>query len=101
MKISALQIHIPQITPEISLIYFLRVKLGLTIHISGAADSATGSKNRNRKLSIERARYIGKQLLKRGMNKDNIKATSLGGIHQFVPKETNRFGVVLLTQEHI
>lgn len=70
----------------------------LTIHISGAADSATGSKNRNRKLSIERARYIGKQLLKRGVNKDNIKATSLGGIHQFSPKEANRFGVVLLTQ---
>ena len=70
----------------------------LTIHISGAADSATGTKNRNRKLSIERARYIGKQLLKRGVNKDNIKATSLGGIHQFSPKEANRFGVVLLTQ---
>lgn len=70
----------------------------LTIHISGAADSATGTKNRNRKLSIERARYIGKQLLKRGVSKDNIKATSLGGIHQFSPKEANRFGVVLLTQ---
>lgn len=70
----------------------------LTIHISGAADSATGSKNRNRKLSIERARYISKQLLKRGVSKDNIKATSLGGIHQFAPKEANRFGVVLLTQ---
>lgn len=70
----------------------------LTIHISGAADSATGSKNRNRKLSIERARFIGKQLLKRGVSKDNIKATSLGGIHQFSPKEANRFGVILLTQ---
>lgn len=70
----------------------------LTIHISGAADSATGSKNHNRKLSIERARYIGKLLLKRGVSKDNIKATSLGGIHQFSPKEANRFGVVLLTQ---
>lgn len=70
----------------------------LTIHISGAADSATGSKSRNRKLSIERARFIGKQLLKRGVSKDNIKATSLGGIHQFSPKETNRFGVVILTQ---
>lgn len=73
----------------------------LTIHISGAADSSTGTKNRNRKLSIERAKFIGKQLLKRGVNKDNIKATSLGGIHKFAPKETNRFGVVLLTQEHI
>lgn len=70
----------------------------LTINISGAADSATGSKSRNRKLSIERARYIGKQLLKRGVSKDNIKATSLGGIKQFSPKEVNRFCLVLLTQ---
>lgn len=70
----------------------------LTIHISGAADSATGSKSRNRKLSIERAKFIGKQLLKRGISKENMKVTSLGGIHQFSPKEVNRFCVILITQ---
>ena len=69
----------------------------LTIHISGAADRATGSNKRNRYLSIERAKYIGKQLIKRGISKDSMKATSLGGINQFSPKEANRFGVVLLT----
>ena len=70
----------------------------LTIHISGAADRATGSNKRNRYLSIERAKYIGKQLIKRGISKDSMKATSLGGINQFSPKEANRFGVVLLTR---
>ena len=70
----------------------------LTIYISGAADSATGSKNRNRKLSIERARFIGKQLLKRGVSKDNIKATSLGGIHQFSQKEDNRFCYLIMRE---
>ena len=70
----------------------------LTIHISGAADKATGSDKRNRHLSIERAKYICKQLMKRGVDKDAMKATSLGGINQFSPKEANRFGVVLLTQ---
>ena len=70
----------------------------LTIHISGAADKATGSDKRNRHLSIERAKYICKQLIKRGVDKDAMKATSLGGIEQFLPKEANRFGVVLLTQ---
>lgn len=70
----------------------------LTIHISGAADKATGSVKRNRHLSIERAKYIGKQLMKRGVSKDSMKATSLGGINQFSPKEANRFGVILLTQ---
>lgn len=70
----------------------------LTIHISGAADKATGTNKRNRHLSIERAKYIGKQLMKRGVGKDSMKATSLGGIDQFSPKEANRFGVILLTQ---
>jgi putative outer membrane protein len=69
----------------------------LTIHISGAADKATGSNKCNRHLSIERAKYIGKQLMKRGVRKDSMKATSLGGINQFSLKEANRFGVVLLT----
>ena len=70
----------------------------LTIHISGAADKATGSNKRNRHLSIERAKYICKQLMKRGVSKDYMKATSLGGINQFSPKEANRFAVILLTQ---
>ena len=70
----------------------------LTIHISGAADKATGSNKRNRHLSIERAKYIGKQLMKRGVSKDSMKATSLGGINQFSPKEANRFAVILLSQ---
>ncbi len=70
----------------------------LTIHISGAADSATGNAQTNRRLSKERAKYIGKQLLKRGVNKECLKATCLGGISQFSPKEANRFSVVLLTQ---
>ena len=70
----------------------------LTIHISGAADKATGTNKRNRHLSIERAKYICKQLMKRGVDKDAMKATSLGGINQFSPKEANRFGVILLTQ---
>ncbi len=70
----------------------------LTIHISGAADSATGTSDINRELSKERARYIAKQLMKRGIEKDQMKAVSLGGISQFSPKEANRFTVVLLSK---
>ena len=70
----------------------------LTIHISGAADSATGTTDINRELSKARARYIGKQLMKRGITKDHIRAVSLGGISQFTPKEANRFTVVLLSK---
>lgn len=34
--------------------------------------------------------------MKRGVGKDSMKATSLGGINQFSPKEANRFCVVLV-----
>ncbi len=76
----------------------IAIEQNLTIHISGAADKATGSDKRNRHLSIERAKYIGKLLMKRGVSKDALNATSLGGISQFSPKEANRFTVVLLTK---
>ncbi len=68
----------------------------LTVHISGAADSATGTSGINRHLSKERARYIGKLLIKKGISKEKLKAVSLGGISQFSPKEANRFAVILL-----
>ena len=76
----------------------IAIEQNLTIHISGAADKATGSDKRNRQLSIERAKYIGKQLMKRGVSKEALNATSLGGISQFTPKEANRFTLVLLTK---
>lgn len=70
----------------------------LTIHISGAADSATGTSGVNRHLSKERARYIGKLLIKKGISKEKLKAVSLGGISQFSPKEANRFTLIILTK---
>ena len=68
----------------------------LTIHISGAADSATGTTGVNRHLSKERARYIGKLLIKKGIGKERIKAVCLGGISQFKLKEENRFVLLVL-----
>lgn len=70
----------------------------LTIHISGAADSATGTSGINRHLSKERAKYIGKLLIKKGIDKERLKAVSLGGISQFLPKEANRFTLIMLTK---
>ena len=70
----------------------------LTIHISGAADSATGTSGINRHLSKERAKYIGKLLIKKGIDKERLRAVSLGGISQFSPKEANRFTLIMLTK---
>ena len=71
----------------------------LTVRITGAADSVTGSEKRNRHLSGERARYIAKQLMKRGVEKNCLEAVSLGGINKYTPKEANRLCIVLLTQK--
>ena len=70
----------------------------LTIHITGAADEATGTAKRNRALSIARARYIAKQFINNGIEKSQMKAVSLGGIRQFAPKEANRFAMVVLKE---
>lgn len=70
----------------------------LTIHITGAADEATGTAKRNRTLSIARARYIAKQFINNGIDKSQMKAVSLGGIRQFARKEANRFAMVVLRE---
>ena len=70
----------------------------LTIHITGAADEATGTAARNRILSIARARYIAKQFINNGIEKSQMKAVSLGGIREFKSKEANRFAMVVLTE---
>ncbi len=70
----------------------------LVIHISGAADCITGTTDVNRRLSKERAKYIGKLLIRKGVEKERLKAVSLGGINQFVPKEANRFTMVMLAR---
>ena len=66
------------------------------VKITGAADSATGSQQTNRRLSIERAKYIGRLLIKYGVDKSMIKASSLGGIDDFSPIAANRNTCVIL-----
>lgn len=70
----------------------------LTIHITGAADEATGTAKRNRDLSIARARYVAKQFIDNGIEKSQMKAVSLGGIKEFKTKEANRFAMVVLRE---
>lgn len=65
-------------------------KYDLRIRITGAADSATGSTTINRKLSRDRALYIGKQFRARGIDKHNIVMIGKGGIAEFNPEQVNR-----------
>ena len=70
----------------------------LSISISGAADSATGTEKINRELSKARAKFIGQELIKRGISKDKIKAVSRGGINEYTPVEANRNTCVIIVQ---
>lgn len=65
-------------------------KYGLSVHVTGAADSATGNDKINNRLSSSRANYIADQLKQRGVSSRNIKTSSKGGISDHTPIEANR-----------
>lgn len=69
---------------------------GITLRIDGAADSATGSAETNRSLSQRRAKYLARQLIERGMDKENIKAFSHGGIKEHPNPEDDRYGRIAI-----
>lgn len=75
------------------------IEQNLKVHIAGAADSATGSENVNSALSKERARFIAKELSKRGVPEDRMKGVSLGGIQEFSNPKDNRYSRVSLYLE--
>ena len=68
----------------------------LKIKISGAADSATGTQSGNQNLGKRRAKFIAKALIKRSVDKSQIKAYNLGGIDKYAANEANRFTTVVL-----
>ena len=68
----------------------------LKVKVVGAADSATGSAEINELLGTSRARYIAKELHKRGVSSDCITIISEGGISDYSPDEANRQTRVLL-----
>ena len=71
----------------------------LKVNIAGAADSATGSRDINTELSEERSQYIRKELMKRGVPTERIKAVSLGGIQEYSNPKENRYCKVSLYLE--
>ena len=65
-------------------------KYGLSITVTGAADSNTGTPVINDTLSASRADFITDELLKRGIPSDRISKHSTGGINTYSPSEANR-----------
>ena len=65
-------------------------KYGLSITVTGAADSNTGTPAINDTLSVSRADFITDELLKRGIPSDRISKHAAGGINTYSPSEANR-----------
>lgn len=62
----------------------------LTVRVTGAADSATGSADGNASLSKARADCISKLLHERGVPEEKIQTVAEGGIEKFSPPAVNR-----------
>lgn len=66
------------------------------IVVSGYADSKTGSAAYNQKLSEKRAKVVADELVKMGVNRDNIIVEPKGGVNDLSPFSYNRRVIVKL-----
>lgn len=65
-------------------------KHGLSLRVTGAADSSTGTDAVNDSLSASRATYIATELERRGIPAGRVTKAGRGGIADHVPTEANR-----------
>ena len=65
-------------------------KHGLSVRVTGAADSSTGTAAVNDSLSTSRAAYIATELERRGIPAGRVTKAGRGGIADHVPTEANR-----------
>ena len=72
-------------------------KHGLQVKVIGAADSATGTESINDNLSRQRAEYIRRLLLDRGVDDSQVYTIYAGGIDKYSPAEANRNTCVVLS----
>ena len=68
----------------------LAITQGLRVRITGAADSATGSSDKNAALATARAEHIARLFKERGVPEERIEIRSEGGITTYEPVAANR-----------
>lgn len=69
------------------------------IMVTGFADSATGTPQINQKLSVKRAEIVKGELVKMGVNADNISTQAHGGVETLSPISFNRRATVQITEQ--
>ena len=67
---------------------------GAKLVVTGYADSQTGSAERNRQLSEQRAEAVVDELLKMGVSRDQIETVVAGGVDTLTPTPYNRRATV-------
>ena len=68
----------------------LAIAQGLRVRITGAADSATGSADKNAALATARAEHVAKLMKERGVPEERIEVRSEGGTADYSPVAANR-----------
>ena len=68
----------------------LAIAQNLRVRITGAADSATGSVEKNEALAKARAEHVASLMKKRGVPDDRIEILSQGGTTSYEPLSANR-----------
>ena len=67
---------------------------GAKLLVKGYADSQTGSAERNRQLSEQRAEAVVAELLKMGVAREQIETEAVGGVDTLTPLSNNRRATV-------
>ena len=68
----------------------MAVAEGLRVRITGAADSATGSPEKNDEFALARAEHLARMMEERGVPRERIEVFSEGGTERYSPVEANR-----------
>ena len=68
----------------------MAIAQNLRVRITGAADSATGSVEKNEALAKARAEHVASLMMKRGVPDDRIEILSQGGTTSYDPLSANR-----------
>ena len=69
---------------------------GFRIRVTGSADSATGSVEKNAAVAQSRAKYIADYLISQGMSENCIEQSSVGGVNELSPASANRNCIIEL-----
>ena len=66
------------------------------IRVTGSADSATGSVEKNEAVAQSRAKYIADYLISEDVSEDCIEQSSVGGVNELSPAPANRNCIIEL-----